>query len=85
MTSQQPYWCSKPTLLELKLFSSVKARIDASHENENTLYRLLFFSVVKTTEHVSCTLFLTSLRADEIKRWLTPNQSLVIVCTQASS
>ena len=25
-----------------------------------------------------------SLRADEIKLWLTPNQSLVIVCTQAS-
>ena len=24
-----------------------------------------------------------SLRADEIKLWLTPNQSLVIVCTQA--
>ena len=25
-----------------------------------------------------------SLRADEIKLWLTPNQSLVIVCTQAN-
>ena len=50
MTSQQPYWCSKPILLELKLFSYVKARIDVSHESENTLYRLLFFSVVKTTE-----------------------------------
>ena len=24
-----------------------------------------------------------SLRADEIKLWLTPNQSLVTVCTQA--
>ena len=27
---------------------------------------------------------LRSLRADEIKLWLTPNQSLVIVCTQAT-
>ena len=27
---------------------------------------------------------LRSLRADEIKLWLTSNQSLVIVCTQAT-
>ena len=27
----------------------------------------------------------TSLRADEMKLWLTPNQSLVIVCTQATA
>lgn len=40
----------------------------------------------KTTEKVPLlSPDITSLRAGEIKPWLTTNQSLVIVCTQANS
>ena len=43
MTSQRPYWCSKPILLKLKLFSYVKAHIDAGHESENAAIQALIF------------------------------------------